>query len=76
MDREDTTPLRARNIEIIKREVNLLRKDTTDLKTLLQEIKGSLNLLRIRLDAHESKTDTASLIAPDPTEKIGGGWFW
>ena len=67
---ENASAIRARNIATIKRDVDSMKKDVLDMKALLHEIRGSMNLLRIRLDAHESKTD------PIQEEEVSTGWFW
>ena len=59
---------------IINKNVLHLKRELQDTKECVLEIKQMLHAIKLRLDAHEEKH--SPLIAPDPTEKIGGGWFF
>jgi len=63
---------RPKPIESACKDIAILKRDFQDMKVTLLEIKAMLHCLKLRLDAHEEKHE----IVPDPTEKIGGGWFF
>ena len=71
---------RPKKIDTACKDIGILKRDFQDMKVTLLEIKEMLHALRLRLDAHEEKHK--ALVGgrhqplPDPTEKIGGGWFF
>ena len=64
---------RPKKIDTACKDIGILKRDFQDMKVTLLEIKEMLHALRLRLDAHEEKHNQP---LPDPTEKIGGGWFF
>ena len=60
---------------VISKNILNLKRDFQEVKECVLEMKQMLHAIKLRLDAHEEKHTTPEII-PDPTEKIGGGWFF
>ena len=60
---------------VISKNILNLKRDVQEVKECIIDIKHMLHAIKLRLDAHEEKNTTPEII-PDPTEKIGGGWFF
>ena len=76
---------RPKPIESACKDIGVLKRDFKEMNVTLRDIKHLLDALKLRLDAHEEKHrglvgGRYQPLVPDciadPTEKIGGGWFF